>query len=134
MIYNVYDTQYLLKLGDEPDVRVPVNRFLTVHLTAVNSGAARADESIPTLTLVDDTGTVYNEMDNGAGVTQWLGFSRKVRPAESVTGNVVFDVAPKHYKLRIADETDSHYALVDLPLTFGDSTPQVESIPPPPRG
>ena len=133
MIYNVYDTQYLLKLGDEPDVRVPVNRFLTIHLTAVNSGGAKADESIPTLTLLDDSGAVYNEMDNGAGVTQWLGFARTVRPAESVTGNVVFDVAPKHYKLRIADETDSHYALVDLPLTFGDSTPQVESIPTAPR-
>ncbi len=128
MIYNVYETQYMIKIGEGPEERIPKNRFLVVHVTAVNGGAAKADQSIPTFTLMDDAGETFNELDNGAGVPDWLGFSRKVRPAESINGNIVFDVSPKHYHLRIADETDQHFLLVDLPLTFGEPT----SAPPPP--
>jgi hypothetical protein len=127
LIYNVYETQYMVTIGEGAEARVPKNRFLIVHLTVVNGGGATADQSIPTFTLLDDAGESYNEMDNGAGVPQWLGFARKVRPAESTTGNIVFDVAPKHYRLRVADELDEHYALVDLPLTFDTGAP-----PPPP--
>lgn len=126
MIYNVYEAQYLLKIGDGPDARLPQNRFLLVHLSAVNGGSAKAAVSIPTFSLLDDSGQSYTESDNGDGVPQWLGISRKVRPAESLTGTVAFDVAPKHYKLRIADDTDEHYAMVDIPLSFGEAVPTVE--------
>ena len=131
MIYNVYEAQYLLKLGDGPEARLPTNRFLLVHLSVVNGGSAKTTVSIPTLTVQDDAGQSYTESDNGEGVIQWLGFARKVRPAESLTGTVAFDVAPKHYKLRISDETDEHYALVDIPLSFGESAPQIEGGAPP---
>jgi len=131
LIYNVYEMQYMVNIGEGADTRVPNNRFLVVHVSVVNSGGASADQSIPTFTLIDDAGTVYTELDNGAGVQQWLGFARKVRPAESTSGNIVFDVAPKHYKLRIADETDEHYGLVDLPLTYGTPTPPPDAAPTP---
>jgi len=131
LIYNVYEMQYLMNMGEGADARVPKNRFLIVHLTVVNSGASTSDQSIPTFTLIDDSGVTFTELDNGAGVPQWLGFSRKVRPAESTSGNIVFDVAPKHYTLRIADETDQHYGLVDLPLSYGDAASPPDVAPRP---
>jgi len=129
LIYNVYETQYMVTLGEGPEARVPKNRFLLVHLSVVNSGGATADQSIPTFALLDDADQSYNEMDNGAGVPQWLGFSRKVRPAESTTGNIVFDVSPKHYRLRVSDELEEHYAFIDLPLTFDTGAPPPQVNP-----
>lgn len=131
LIYNVYETEYLVGVGEGADARIPSNRFLVVHLSVVNGGGVSASESVPAFTLVDDAGATFNELDNGAGIPQWLGFSRRVRPAESVTGNIVFDVAPKHYKLRVADETDEHYGLVDLPLTYGNPMPPPDAAPNP---
>ncbi len=127
MIYNVYEAQYMFKIGEGPDVRVPTNRFLLVHLSAVNGGSAKTTISIPTFTVIDDAGQTFTESDSGTGIAQWLGFARKVHPAESLTGTVAFDVQPKHYKLRISDETDEQYALVDLPLSFGEAVPQIET-------
>jgi len=127
LVYNVYETQYLVK---SPDSRVPKERFFIVHLSVMNGGAAQSSQSIPAFSLVDDAGQSYNESENGAGVAQWLGFARKIRSAESLTGDIVFDVAPKHYKLRIADETDEHYAFVDLPLDFGEPAPRAEAAAP----
>jgi len=129
LIYNVYETQYMVNLGQGADARIPKDRYLLVRLSVVNSGGATADESIPTFTLIDDAGQTFNELDTGIGVPQWLGIARKVRPAESTSGNIVFDVAPKHYRLRITDQTDEDYGLVDLPLTFGDTAPPVEAAP-----
>jgi len=131
LIYNVYETQYLVNMGEGADARVPNNRFFIIHLSVVNGGGASASQSIPTFTLIDDSGAVFTELNNGAGVPQWLGFARRVRPAESLTGNIVFDVAPKHYNLRVADETDEHYGLVDLPLSYGNSMPPPDAAPTP---
>jgi len=58
-------------------------------------------------------------------VPQWIGFVRKVKPADSISGNVVFDAEPKHYRLRVTDENGEKAALVDIPLNFNADAPPV---------
>ena len=49
----------------------------------------------------------------------WIGVARKILPMQEQKGNVAFDAPPRHYKLRVTDETDQIVAYIDLPLTFG---------------
>ncbi len=124
--YNAFDTQWLASLGEGANSRLPVNRFFLIRLNVVNGG--RSDATVPTLTLLDDGGQSYNEMSNGDGVPNWMGIVRKVRPADSENGNIAFDVPPRHYRLRVGDESDERFAYVDIPLSFTIQTP---AIPPP---
>ncbi|MDQ6678958.1 MAG: DUF4352 domain-containing protein [Acidobacteriota bacterium] len=128
LIYTVFEAQNLTNIGEGLEARLPKGRFLVIHLSVVNGGG-NSDQQIPTVTLVDDQGESYTELDNGAGVPQWLGLARKVRPAESLTGDVIFDVPPKHYQLRIPDELDDRFALVDIPPTFGLPEVRIDPLP-----
>jgi hypothetical protein len=121
--YTVFETQWLTQLGEGPAARVPQNRFFLVRLTAVNSGTA--DSAVPNPTIQDDKGHVFEEVSNGEGVPQWAGYLRNVKPADNVQGNIVFDAPPAHYKLKLADETGTKFALIDIPLSFGAETPEV---------
>lgn len=116
LIYTVFDTQWMpaLKSGDKD--RVPANRFFLVRLSVLNGGSA--DTTVPPVSLVDDTGQTYPELSDGDGVPEWLGYLRKIKPVDTERGNVVFDVAPKHYRLRVSDDSEQHAAFVDLPLNF----------------
>ena len=124
IIYTVYETQWLPQLGDQPAPRIPEHRFFLVRMTAVNSGGD--DMSVPNATVEDDKGNSYPELSNGDGVPQWIGYLRRVKPAESVQGNLVFDAPPAHYKLRITDEEEATSAYVDIPLSFGAEVPTNE--------
>ena len=126
--YTVFERQWLTQLGEPgPEARVPQNRFFTLRLSALNGGGA--DTSIPTLTLVDDSGKSYDEVTNGEGVSQWLGALRLVHPAEAVSGNILFDVPPQHYKLKVTDEEGKAVAYVDIPLSFDSSAPELPPVP-----
>ena len=116
LIYNAFDTSWPVALGDGPTARIPVNRFLLLRMSVVNSGSKPAN--VPTLTLIDDDGNSFNEQTSGEQVPAWMGVTRTVKPAESDQGNVLFDVEPRHYKLRISDEEMQNYAFIDLPLNF----------------
>jgi hypothetical protein len=100
---------------------VPKNRFLLLRVSIVNSGSEDLD--VPTVTLLDDQGQAVEELQDGDQVPQWLGFVRKVKPADSISGNVVFDAEPKHYRLRVTDENGEKPALVDIPLNFNADAP-----------
>jgi hypothetical protein len=115
--YDAFDTRWFLTLGPPATPRIPTNRFLIVHLDVANGGAT--ETNVPTLALVDDSGQVINEVTDGSYVPDWIGVARKVRPMEELKGNVAFDAQPRHYKLRVADETDQIFAYIDLPLNFG---------------
>ena len=123
LTYTVFETQWLTQIGSADAARVPKNRFLLVRLTAVNSGSEEL--LVPNMTLQDDQGNIVDELSDGDGVSQWLGYVRKVRPADSISGNVVFDAEPKHYHLRLTDENGEKAAIVDLPLNFNAETPQM---------
>jgi hypothetical protein len=121
--YTVFETQWLTHLGEGPTPRVPDNRFFLIRMAAVNGGSQ--DVSVPNLTIEDDKGKSYDELSNGEGVPQWAGYLRTVHPADTVQGNIVFDAPPAHYKLKLWDESHTRFAYVDIPLSFGNETPEI---------
>lgn len=128
LIYNVLETEWKSELGESPSIRVPKNRFLIIRLTVTNSGGRAA--SIPSLILEDSSGRTYPEENNGEGVNGWLGIIRRVDPAQTDDGRVVFDVAPGAYRLRVSDDvdvtqTEEKYSLVDIPLNLETGNPVV---------
>src|SRR5262245_61680857 len=127
LIYTVFEADWRTQLGDGHQPRVPDRRFLIVHLTATNGGAEVL--SVPVLKLIDDTGQIYSESIDGSNVPSWVGLIRKVKTAETIEGNVLFDTEPKSYKLKLDDEFDSgKTALVELPLRFGLEQPPMPSV------
>jgi len=121
LIYTVFETEWLPQIGAGDTARVPQHRFFLVRLSAVNSGSEELD--VPNLTLIPDQGDPVEELSDGDQVPQWIGFVRKVKPADSLAGNVIFDAEPKHYRLRLLDEDGEKSALVDLPLNFNADAP-----------
>lgn len=116
MVYIAYDTHWYLSLGSSTSPRIPVNRFLVVRMNITNGGAV--DCHVPTLMLLDDAGQTVNELTEGTMVPDWMGVARKIKPLEAENGTIAFDAPPKHYKLRVADETDQIVSYIDLPLNF----------------
>lgn len=125
LAYNVYDSQWMTQLGEQPAPRIPDQRFFLVRVSVSNSGTS--DLIVPPMTITDENGASFSELSSGDQVPQWLGLLRHVKPGESLQGNVVFDCPPRRYKLSIHDETEERAALVDIPLTFTAETPQVPS-------
>jgi hypothetical protein len=121
IIYTVFDTQWLTQIGEGVDAKVPQNRYFLIRLSAANS--LNAPVIIPPTILQDDEGKTYNELSDGQFVPQWIGFLREVKTAEAAQGNIAFDVLPRHYKLRIADENNQSAVLVDIPLSLGTDLP-----------
>jgi|ERR1017187_24260 hypothetical protein len=120
-IYQAYDTQWPISLGD----RTAKDRFFIIRLSILNSGSA--DTTIPSLEVVDDQGNSYPEEANGAGVEGWLGLSRKVGTGQTEQGTIVFDVAAKHYRLRAADENDN-FMYIDIPLNLNSEEPTAKKL------
>ena len=115
-------------LGDPPDSRVPQNRFFLIRLSAVN--ATSKDIVVPNFTLEDDKGNSFPEIsDETSAVPQYIGYLRRVKPAESAQGHALFDAPPRHYKLKIRDEDSERAAYVDIPLSFTSESPDVPQTP-----
>ena len=127
IIYTVFENRWMPQLGAGSSARIPANRFLLLRVSMVNSGS---NESMaPALTLVDDNGQRFPELTDGDNVPQWAGYIRRIKPADTLTGNVVFDVPARHYKLELTDETDDRKAIVDIPLSFGLDQVPVPAVP-----
>lgn len=115
--YAVIDTQIYPRLGDDPNnPRVPQNRFFAVQV-AVSSGN-NSEVSIPAMTLVDDSGKTYTELADGTGLQHWLGVVRRVAPAQTERGVVLFDAPAAHYKLKLTEDLDPDDVYIDIPLNF----------------
>ena len=126
IVYQVFETQWLTHIGEGADARMPQHRFFLVRLSAVNSSGAEV--IVPNFSIEDDNGNTYPELSDGEGVPQYIGYLRNVKPAESVQGNALFDAPPRHYKMKITDETGDKVAFVDIPLTFVSETPDVPEV------
>jgi hypothetical protein len=126
--YVVYETQWMTHLGEGAESRVPQNRFFLVRLSAAN--AANKDIIVPNFSIEDDTGKSYAELggDQAQGVPQYIGYLRKVKPAEAAQGHAVFDAPPRHYKLKLTDEDSDKFAYVDIPLSFTSESPDVPQV------
>jgi hypothetical protein len=91
-------------------------------LTIVNSGAEKL--SVPVFKLTDQSGRIYNESMEGRDVASWLGMIRNLKPADTLDGNVIFDVEPASYNLELDDGSESgDVLLVELPLQFDSQKP-----------
>lgn len=113
LIYNVLETEW----RDEMAQKTPVNRFLIVHLTITNSGSR--DATPPLFTLIHASGSEHPEFSEVAGIKDWLGLLRRVEPAGTEDGRIVFDVPSGAYKLRVSDGGEpgnENTALIDIPL------------------
>jgi hypothetical protein len=127
LIYTITEAEWLDRLGDEPNVRVPEHKFLAIRMSVTNSGVAPS--AIPVLNLTDSRGQRYPEQTNGEGLTEWLGFLRQVKPANTERGRVLFDVPVAAYRLRVVNDAEpenERAALVDIPLHLGPAVPQPE--------
>jgi hypothetical protein len=139
-IYNVLDAQWKTELGDGKQVQTPKNRFLIIQLTITNSGGT--ETYAPPLKLEDARGNTFGEAPSGEGVPNWLGLLRRLAPAQTEQGRVLFDVPAGAYRLRLADDSDDpareKSALVEIPLRLEPEPPPqiLKEIPeggPPPR-
>jgi Domain of unknown function (DUF4352) len=129
LIYTVLDTEWLDQLGDSPTPRLPHNRFLSVRISTTNSGTSTS--SIPPAVLSDSQGKTYAELSEAEGLTEWFGYIRSVKSAETVFGRVLFDVAPGDYRLKVADDAEPENqktATIELPLQL--TRPQVRTEAP----
>lgn len=110
-----------MRLGD----RTPRDRYFIIRLSVANSGSS--DTRIPSFEVVDDAGNSYPEQADGSGVDKWFGLSRILRVAEAEQGAILFDVPPKHYKLRVADEADN-FVYIDIPFNLLSEDPAQKDL------
>jgi hypothetical protein len=133
LIYTVLDAEWRDQLGAQPKTRLPQHRFLAVQLMATNGGSAVC--GVPMLSLVNESGKSYEELSDGEGLEDWLGYLRTLKPGETIQGRVLFDAPLGAYNLRLvndADLEDQRSALVDIPLQLGPrALPQPVVVPPP---
>lgn len=117
LIYVVLDAEWLDRLGEPPNARLPRQRFLSVRLSITNSGAAPAD--VPRLSISGAAGDKHPELTDGPAVPEWLGYVRTVKPADTLYGRVVFDAPASDYQLDLRNDDDLEdalFATVELPL------------------
>ena len=130
LVYNLTDAERSQQLGDDPaNPRTATARFYLVKVSVSNSGAD--EQPIPAMSLVDDAGKSYPELSDGTGVANWLGVVRKVGPAQTEQGYVVFDAPTSHYRLRLNDPFEEKEIAIDVPLSFvRDSAKSLIAAPP----
>jgi len=124
LIYTVTDTEWQAQLGEGPSARIPQHRFLMIRLSVTNSGVS--DSAVPAMSLVDARGETYTELTDGQGVTEWMGFLRSVKPAQTERGRVLFDVPTGAYQLRVANDAEPEIqkvAHVEIPLQLTPAVP-----------
>ena len=117
--YTVTSSQWLSALSDDMDTILPQHRFLALSVSITNNGSQ--EMTVPLLTLVGEKGKEYMEVAQVRGMPQWLGALRLLRPSQTITGKIVFDVPDGAYNLRITDGGDmdnERTALIEIPMTL----------------
>jgi hypothetical protein len=90
----------------------------------VNSGAEK--RPVSSSKLVDSTTVVYNESTEAQDVDHWLGMVGNLKPGDTLEDNILFDLEPKSYKLKLDDGSKSGRVLmIELPLAFEANKPLI---------
>ena len=117
LVYTVMEAEWHSQLAE---ARMPQHAFLLLRVSVTNSGAS--DALVPPMQITAPEGATYPELTSGEGVPEWLGILRKLKPAETVHGRVLFDLPRGDYQLRVADDVpDSDQmpvAVIDVPLRY----------------
>lgn len=124
IVYSVLEATWKKQLGEAEHPRLPQKEFLLVRLSVTNGGPAEA--SIPAATLVAPSGAEYPELTDVAGVDDWMGVLRPLKPNETQFGWIVFDAPRGDYQLRVTDDAfdpaDAIVALIQIPLKMESKT------------
>ncbi len=123
LVYTVFETRWLPQIGEGPTARIPQNRFFLIRISVGSTGSGEI--LLPNLSIEDDQGNSYPELTDGEGVPQFIGMLHPVTAAQPVSGNLLFDAPPQHYRLRLWDQDNQHSGLVDIPLSFRSEAPDV---------
>ena len=117
LVYTVMEAEWQSQLAE---TRMPQHSFLLLRVSVTNSGGS--DALVPPMQITAPEGTAYTELASGEGVPEWLGTLRKLRPAETVHGRVLFDLPRGDYQLRVADDVpdpdQTAVAVIDVPLRY----------------
>ena len=123
LIYTVLDAEWMQQLGPGEKPRLPQKRFLILKVNVTNSGGM--DSTVPALTLEGANGETFAEQTDGEGVTDWLPILRRLSPAETLEGHVLFDAPQGAYRLRVREEADlaqeegqERSELIEIPLNL----------------
>ncbi len=95
------------------------NRYLVIALSITNGGGAEV--ILPHTRLIKPDGTEIAEVTEIDGFPQWLGLLRKVEPASTEQGYVVFDVPVGAYKLQVSsggDPENEQLAQIEIPANL----------------
>lgn len=123
LTYNVVEARWRSQLEAFPTQRLPERNFLLLKVTVTNGGSTEV--AIPFLKVENASGDSYSESDNGAGVDDWLGLIRRIAPAQTEDGWILFDVPTNSYKLRVSDGAveNEHVAYISIPLNMQTENP-----------
>ena len=121
LVYTVLESEWHSHLAE---ARMPQHSFLLLRVSVTNSGGS--DVLVPPMQITAPGGAQYPELTSGEGVPEWLGTLRKLRPAETVHGRVLFDLPRGDYQLRVADDVPDpdqmSVAVIDVPLRYESQT------------
>ena len=124
-VFVVVESAWRSDLGEGFQTRGAKNRFLLLTVSVTNSGGAEA--SVPLLSIEGSNGQLYQESNDGTGVSNWLGVLRTAKPAETLQGRILFDAPLGPYRLRVPDGGETgyeKYSWVTIPLSLDSSDVQ----------
>lgn len=122
LTFNVVESRWQSQLDSFPTPRMPQRNFLLLKITVTNSGSE--EKSIPFLKVENSAGDSFSELENGSGLDGWLGVFRRVGPAQTEEGWILFDVPTNSYRLRISDGSveNEQVAYISIPLNMQTDT------------
>jgi hypothetical protein len=114
--YTVLELEYKSQLGEDPVAPRPKSAFIAIHLQVTSSAGATV--SVPFLRLETESGEFITEVEDASALPGWFGLLRKVEPAATESGWIVFDAPPGNYGLRLSDGAmdSEQFAMVRIPL------------------
>jgi len=119
LVYHVIEAEWKSQLGEFPSLRMPERSFLIIRLSVTNGGGQTV--MIPQAKLENSNGETFQELTDGAGLANWLGLLRNLKPAATERGELLFDVPANTYRLRLIQGDDperDRVSYVKIPLSF----------------
>jgi hypothetical protein len=134
LTYNVLEATYFTQLGDVGSPKIPSKRFLVIRLSVTNGGAKEAE--LPLFRVVDEAGQETSEVQEASFLSGWFGLIRKIGPTQTEEGRILFDIAPKKYKLEVTDGGEvgkEQLGFIEIPIEYETSEPINSATQPSPK-
>ncbi|MBE0657630.1 MAG: DUF4352 domain-containing protein [Bryobacteraceae bacterium] len=132
LTYTVLHSSWTDNMETVDGVATAKQHFLVMEVSITNGGPE--DAGVPLLFLVDEKGKETMEEQKMSGAPSWLGLMRAIKPLETMSGKIIFDVPMANYKLKVISGGDPEKeveALIDVPLRLeGPGMPGADAVPP----